>query len=251
MVRKEKVCEKEEERKKEEDECEMAFGGCAFAAEEDAMEACAEDLDDDECPLECLKAEADQAEAAEEVAEQAEESKPEEDPDAEMAEQPQTGASASAGPAVDYTTVPKEMDRQFERFDSDGAVRPTIITPSEIWHKLAQKALLARPETKILQSDEQKSEKDAAFDLLDAITKSGGLPLEHASLHIVVAATHCFEQTVMETVIRENNNPIDRVERSTLIMASTVHQKPAAALVSEAQLPRVSAASPMLFLADA
>ena len=48
-------------------------------------------------------------------------------------------------------------------------------------------------------------EKDSAFDLLDALTRSGALPLSHAEMHIVVAATQIFEKTVMETVIQERN----------------------------------------------
>jgi len=151
---------------------------------------------------------------------------------------------------VDYTQVPKEMDKQFERLDTDSALRPTIINPADTWTKKAQKALLAKPTVDTLHSDGQKREKDAAFDLLDALTKSGALPVDHASLHVMVAATHCFDKTVTETVVQDNTNPIDKVERSTLIMASTIHQKPAAALIRQAQYPRVSATSPMLFVED-
>merc|ERR1740138_249833 len=139
------------------------------------------------------------------------------------------------------------MDANFERLDTDSQLRPTIITPSGSWTKRAQKALLASPTTAVLDSDAQKKEKDAAFDLLDALTKSGALPIDHASLHIVVAATHCFDKTVTETVIQENTNPIDKVERSILIMATTVHQQPVSALIRNNQLLRVQAASPMLF----
>lgn len=148
----------------------------------------------------------------------------------------------------DYTQVPKEMDESFERLDVDSQLRPTIITPGDGWTKRAQKALLAEPTQESLDSEEQKKEKDAAFDLLDALTKSGALPITNASLHIVVAATHCFDKTITETVVQDNVNPIDKVERSTLIMASTVHQQPISALIRDAQLPRVQAASPMLFI---
>merc|ERR1712060_802761 len=132
--------------------------------------------------------------------------------------------------------------------DVDSALRPTIISPSDAWTKRAQKALLASPSESTLRSEDQKREKDAAFDLLDALTKSGALPVDCASLHIVVAATHCFDKSVTETVVQDNINPIDKVERSTLIMATTVHQKPAAALVREAQHQRLSKAAPLLFL---
>merc|ERR1719210_2353580 len=127
------------------------------------------------------------------------------------------------------------MDANFERLDCNGICRSTIISPSNTWTKRSQKALLAKPALTTLGSKEQKHEKDAAFDLLDALTKSGGLPIEHASLHIVVAATHCFDQTVTETVVQQNVNPIDKVERSTLIMAGTVHQRPIAELIRDTQ----------------
>lgn len=147
----------------------------------------------------------------------------------------------------DYTQVPKEMDARFETLDVDGQVRPTIINPSDLWQKSSQKALLAKPESTVLDTEAQKKEKDAAFDLLDALTKSGAIPVEHASLHVVVAATHCFDKSVLETIVQDNVNPIDKVERSTLIMATTVHQQPAETLIKDVQVPRVKDTSPMLF----
>lgn len=161
------------------------------------------------------------------------------------------GSSASVGVSRDYTQVPQQMDEQFEKMDPDSSLRPTIINVGKQWKKRSQKALLAQPTEANLAAEEQKSEKDAAFDLLDAITKSGALPLSHATLRIVIAATHCFDKTVLETVVQENVNPIDKVERSTLIMASTVHQQPTAALINQSSFSRVSAASPQLFLKDA
>lgn len=94
---------------------------------------------------------------------------------------------------------------------------------------------------------EQRESKAVAMGLLDALTLSGGLPLEHAQLHVIVAATHTFDKSVTETVVRDNVNPLDRVERSTLILASTVHGVPPKALLRPSELPRVSRASPILF----
>ena len=134
---------------------------------------------------------------------------------------------------TDYTKIPSALEKQFEALDKEGAVRPTIINPGSVWTKRAQKALLADPTSATMGLDEQKSEKNRAFDLLDALSRSGGLSVDHASLHVVVAATHCFDLSLMDTIVKNNVNPIEKVERSTMIMASTIHGEPAESLVRE------------------
>jgi len=159
------------------------------------------------------------------------------------------GGGSAGETWTDYTEVPKEMDKQFQALDKDGLLRPTIINPGDVWTKKVQKALLGNLQTSKLYSDEQKSEKQKAFDLLDALTRSGALPVDQASLHVVLAATHCFDKTVIDTVVQDNVSPIEKVEHSMLIMASTLHRKPASQLVQPSQLARVQDASPILFAA--
>jgi len=147
----------------------------------------------------------------------------------------------------DYTLIPNELDRKFEILDEDSALRPTIIQPGQVWVKSSQVALLSFPVTQTLTIDQQQLEKNKAFDLLDALTRSGCLMIDQASLHVVMAATHCFDKTLIDTVIQDNVNPIEKVERSALIVATTIHNKPAHELVKPEQLERVSTYSPGLF----
>merc|ERR1719361_3252156 len=99
---------------------------------------------------------------------------------------------------------------------------------------------------------DQKQECSAAFALLDTLTKSGRFPLEHACLHILTtAATHQFDESVTETFVQDNVNPIDNVERSMLIMASMVHQAQTTAMLADGQQSRVATTSPQLYLEDA
>jgi len=122
----------------------------------------------------------------------------------------------------DYTQIPKQLDAKFEELDSESAMRPTIIKPGSVWTRKSQKGLLGKASTASLSNTQQKSAKDEAFDLLDALTKAGALSCDHASLHVVIAGTHCFDSDLMDTVVQDNVNPIQRVERSTLIMANTI-----------------------------
>ena len=82
--------------------------------------------------------------------------------------------------------------------------------------------------------------------LIRALSKSGDLPFHHASLHVVIAATHCFDKTLLETVIQGNVNPVEKVERSSMIVATTIHDRPAAELLMEDQRQRFFATSPQL-----
>ena len=48
----------------------------------------------------------------------------------------------------------------------------------------------------------------------------------------MVAGTHCFDKDLVNTVVQDNVNPIAKVERSTLIMASTIMQASVGELVA-------------------
>jgi hypothetical protein len=47
--------------------------------------------------------------------------------------------------------------------------------------------------------------------------------------------------------VQDNINPIEKMENSTLIVATTIHQEPAEALVRPDVLQRVATYSPLLF----
>merc|ERR1719197_1626747 len=98
---------------------------------------------------------------------------------------------------VDYTKVPAELDAKFDKLDKEGAVRPTKIEPGTSWRKKFQKALLAQPSETSLHKDDLREQKNKAFDLLDALTKSGALSIEQCQLHVVIVSTHCFDKTLM------------------------------------------------------
>ena len=149
---------------------------------------------------------------------------------------------------MDYTRYPSLLEEMYTKYDPESSLRPTIINPGSAWTKRAQASLLSTPVTSTLGADEQAREKSAAFDLLDALTRSGALPVEHASLHVVIAATHCFDQSIVDTLVQRNVNPIERVERSTLIMAAALHGRQAAELVQDSQLERLQTYSPRLML---
>merc|ERR1712194_755738 len=91
------------------------------------------------------------------------------------------------------------------------------------------------------------SEKKKAFDLLDALSRSGSLAISFSELHVVICATHSFEKNVMETVIVDNINPIEKLEMSTLLMASTILDIPVRDLLhKEEERERLAVSFPRL-----
>ena len=123
----------------------------------------------------------------------------------------------------DFTLLPNALNEKFEQLDKDGAVRPVILSLGKVWKKRSQKSLLTSATTASLNADDQKDERSAAFDLLDALSRSGGLTIDNTDLHVVLMSTHCFDKTLMNTIIEKNTNPIEKMEQSTLIMASVIH----------------------------
>ena len=140
---------------------------------------------------------------------------------------------------IDYTKMPSEMDAKFDKLDKEGGVRPTTIKPATVWRKKFQKALLAKPSEKSLTKDGLRDEKNKAFDLLDALSKSGALAFENVQLHVVILHTHCFDKSLLHTVTRDNVNPIEKVERTQLIIGSVVHGKQPRELIRDNQKQRI------------
>jgi hypothetical protein len=157
------------------------------------------------------------------------------------------GGGGEAATGVDLTQIPKLLDARFEELDEDSALRPTLIKTGVHWTKKTQKGLLSKLSSSSMSSAEQKTEKSQAFDLLDALSRSGALPIASAELHVMVAATHCFDKSLVETVIQDNVNPIEKLERSALIVACTIHAEPATGLLNDDQHSRVATYSPGLF----
>jgi hypothetical protein len=158
-----------------------------------------------------------------------------------------SSSSSSSSAAADLTKIPVTLDRKYEELDLDAALKPTIINPGSSWTKRSQKALLAEPTETTLGTADLEKERSAAFDLLDALSKSGALSIDCAELHVVIAATHCFDQSVMDTLVKGNVNPIERVERSALILASTLHHAATEDLLEPSHVARVKELNPQLF----
>lgn len=116
---------------------------------------------------------------------------------------------------VDYTKIPAELESRYSELDVDNALRPTIINTGtdssiclvdflresclrrllivlgDIWTKSYRTSLLADESKMTLHTDEQGKERNKAFDLLDALTKSGAIAIDDAvHFHTTTSLLH-------------------------------------------------------------
>jgi len=151
------------------------------------------------------------------------------------------------GTAVDITKFPGELDMKFEKFDTEGALCSSIIKVSDSWKKTNRPSFLTTPKESVITGDNIRIEKNKAFDLLDALSRSGILDIEDTVFHVVMASTHSFDETLMDTLIKKSVNPIAKVETSALIISSTIHDTPVEDLIQEHALAKVQETSSQLF----
>jgi len=144
-----------------------------------------------------------------------------------------TERSSPEDSADDFTQIPKLLDAKLEKYDTDGYLRSTILKVGSVWTRKRQENLLTTPRSFSMRSSEIDAEKKKAFDLLDAISRSGTLSIESSALHIIIAVTHHFERSIIATLIEDNINPIEKVEKSALMLASTIFGEPASNLVRD------------------
>ena len=124
--------------------------------------------------------------------------------------------------SADWTNLPQELNDRLEEWDTEDAVRAAIIKVESNWKKEFQKSLLAKRSAITMQEEQQECETKRTFDLLDCLSRSGALSLDTGSFHVLMASTHCFDQTLIDTLIKQNINPIRSLERSSLIVHSTL-----------------------------
>jgi hypothetical protein len=145
-------------------------------------------------------------------------------------------APATVG-AIDFAAVPRILDVAIEQYAQGAALRSTVITLGDGWIRNRQESLLAKATASVLQADDLKRERNQAMDLLDALSRSGSLPIHFSELHVIVCVTHCFEKDVIETIIQDNINPIEKLENSTLVVGSAIYGVPVAALIGNPEDP--------------
>ncbi|GKY91218.1 hypothetical protein MPSEU_000094400 [Mayamaea pseudoterrestris] len=152
----------------------------------------------------------------------------------------------------DFTIIPKLLDRKIEDFDTDGALRCTVIKAGPHWTRRRQANLLTPMQSEGLNGAAIDDEKKKAFDLLGAVTRSGVLPIDCAELHVIIGVSHCFENDLVGTVVQDNVNPIAKVEKSALLLASSIFKKPYIFLIrDEEQAKRLKKSFPLLLASEA
>jgi hypothetical protein len=170
-----------------------------------------------------------------------------EKPSGEQQQRERGDGDADGGVEFDVTQLPTRIDGKLEELDEEGAVAPTTIKLADDWTKKSFASLLANEQVELLQKDELRTEKNKAFDMLDALSRSGDLELRFCELHVVILATHMFAQSLMHTVARGNVNPIEKAEKSNLILASELFGEKPAQLVNKSELERVRMYSSNIF----
>ncbi|CAE7601384.1 TRPT1 [Symbiodinium microadriaticum] len=137
----------------------------------------------------------------------------------------------------DVTSLPASLQEKFEvHLQKNSIVRPSIITAGVTWTLRSYANLFAEARSKEIGNDQQRSEKLKVYGLLDALTKSGALEIDGATVHVIVASAHIFDDNVMDTIVQSNVNPIEKMEWSSLVMASVVHDTPVEELVQGAEI---------------
>jgi len=151
------------------------------------------------------------------------------------------------GTTNDFTAMPKILDSLVEVHDKEGSLRSTVIKTADAWTRCRQENLLSKSSVQTLTSASIGSEKNKAFDLLDALCRSGSLPIDCGELHVMICLTHRFENDVLGTIIKDNINPIEKLEKSSLLLASAIHAvSPKQVVRDQETLNRLSSVFPLL-----
>jgi hypothetical protein len=143
-----------------------------------------------------------------------------------------SNANVKERSSVDISALSADLDKVLGELDPEGSLRLAIMSVGERWKKVAQNGIAGSVSTTFIEIEGQRAEKNACFDLLDALTRSGALEIE-ADLHAVLTVCHGFHHNVMDTLVRDNVNPIEKIERSMMVLATKLFDKSEAHISSK------------------
>lgn len=148
---------------------------------------------------------------------------------------------------TDYTLLPALLESRIQQLDPDAGLSATTISLGKMWTLFSKQSVQSPVVTTKIDSTERAADQSQAIRLLTALSKSGTIPFEHSELHTLVPFTQSFDETLINIVVQEDKNPIDAVERSSLVIATTIFNQPAKDLVAQNQVSRLTALFPELF----
>ena len=124
--------------------------------------------------------------------------------------------------------IPYLLDGRLKLQREGGSICQSILKPS--------------PWTSTSKQSECKTE---ALSLLEIFTNTGAVPLHHScQMHVIVSVCHLFEDSLVDTLIRKSNNPIENIEKTILSCASVIHETDISNLLAEGQAERLMKISP-------
>lgn len=123
----------------------------------------------------------------------------------------------------EITEVARKLNAKLKALKSKH-LQLTAIETGEDW---VQRNLLSpKSLTKVIERSEQEANTRKALDLLDALSRSGSLPLKFVDLHAIIGVTHCFSQSMIDTLVLDNVDPVKEFSDSTLLLSSVIHDAP-------------------------
>jgi hypothetical protein len=122
--------------------------------------------------------------------------------------------------------IPRKLNEKLKSLQNNTPLQPTAVKTGDVWMQkksLNARAAAAGGPAKDIGSTDQEVNTKKAMNLLDALSRSGSLPIQFAQVHAIVGVTHCFQNTLMDTLVLDNVDPIKKLTESTLLLASVIH----------------------------
>lgn len=127
-----------------------------------------------------------------------------------------------AGNSGGVAQIPRKLNAKLKLLQNK-LLQQTAVETGNTWVK---RNLLNTKRIDYIDKAEQEVNTKNALNLLDAMSRSGSLPIQFSELHAIVGVTHCFRHTLMDTLVLDNVDPIKQLSDSTLILASVIHDVP-------------------------